>query len=78
MMTLQYGIHLLYNLHNTVIYFSRYLYGISTIYLIFIHLLHLYQKGVYYFDVNMFNMLSSYIKIESDNCKKFKLILHKF
>jgi hypothetical protein len=30
-----------------------------------------YQKGVY-LGVNMFNMLSSYIKIESDNTKKFK------
>jgi len=34
-----------------------------------------YQKGVYYLDV--FHMLPSNIKIESDNPKKFKLILQK-
>jgi len=37
-----------------------------------------YQKGVYYLGVKVFNMLPSYIKIESDNSKKFKLILQKF
>jgi len=37
-----------------------------------------YQKGVFYLDVKVFNMLSSYIKIESDNPTKFKLILQKF
>jgi len=37
-----------------------------------------YQKGVYYLVVKMFNMLPSYIKTESDNPKKFKLILQKF
>jgi hypothetical protein len=36
-----------------------------------------YQKGVYYLVVKMFNMLPSYIKTESDNPKKFKLILQK-
>ena len=36
-----------------------------------------YQKGVYYLGVKVFNMLPSYIKIESDNPKKFKLILQK-
>ena len=36
-----------------------------------------YQKRVYYLDVKVFNMLPSYIKIESDNPKKFKLILQK-
>jgi len=33
---------------------------------------------VYYLGVNVFNMLPSYIKIESDNPKKFKLVLQKF
>jgi len=37
-----------------------------------------YQKGVYYLGVKIFNMLPSYIKTESDNPKKFKLILQKF
>ena len=37
-----------------------------------------YQKGVYCLGVKMFNMLPSYIKRESDNPKKFKLILQKF
>jgi len=37
-----------------------------------------YQKGVYYLVVKVFNMLPSYIEIESDNPKKFKLILQKF
>jgi hypothetical protein len=36
-----------------------------------------YQKGGYYLGVKVFIMLPSYIKIESDNPKKFKLILHK-
>jgi len=36
-----------------------------------------YQKGVYYLGVKVFNMLTSYIKIESDNLKKFKLIVQK-
>jgi len=36
-----------------------------------------YQKGVYYLGVKVFNMLPSYIKIDSDNPKKFKLILQK-
>ena len=37
-----------------------------------------YPKGVYCLGVKMFNMLPSYIKTESDNPKKFKLILQKF
>ena len=37
-----------------------------------------YQKGVYYLGIKVFIMLPSYINIESDNPKKFKLILHKF
>jgi len=37
-----------------------------------------YLKGVFYLGVKVFNMLPSYIKIESDNPKKFKLILQKF
>jgi len=37
-----------------------------------------YQKEVYYLGVNVFNMPHSCIKIESDNPKKFKLILQKF
>ena len=32
-------------------------------------------KSVYGLDVKVFNMLPSYIKIDSDNPKKFKLIL---
>jgi len=36
-----------------------------------------YQQGVYCLDVKLFNTLPSYRKIESDNPKKFKLILHK-
>jgi len=36
-----------------------------------------YQKEVYYLGVKVFNMLPSCIKIESDNPKKFKLILQK-
>ena len=35
-------------------------------------------KGVYGLDVKVFNMLPSYIKRDSDNPKKFKLILQKF
>jgi hypothetical protein len=34
-----------------------------------------YQKEVYYLAVKVFNMLTRYIKTESDNPKKFKLIL---
>ena len=37
-----------------------------------------HQKGVYSLRVKVFNMFPSYIKIESDNLKKFKLILQKF
>jgi len=37
-----------------------------------------YQKGVYYLDVKVFNKLPTYIKIESDIPKKFKLVLQKF
>jgi len=37
-----------------------------------------YQKGVYYLGVQMFNMLPSYIRTESDNPKKLKVILQKF
>jgi len=33
-----------------------------------------YQKGVYYLGVKVFNMLPSYIKTESDNPKKFKVV----
>ena len=36
-----------------------------------------YQNWVYYVRVKVFNMLPSYIKIESDNPKKYKLILQK-
>ena len=36
-----------------------------------------YQKGAFYLGVKVFNVLPSYIKIESDNPKKFKLILQK-
>jgi hypothetical protein len=36
-----------------------------------------YQKGVYYLGVKVFSTLPSYIKTESDNPKKFKLILQK-
>jgi hypothetical protein len=32
-----------------------------------------YQKAVYYLGVKMFNKLPTYIKIESDNTKKFKI-----
>jgi hypothetical protein len=37
-----------------------------------------HQKRVYYLGVKVFNMLPSYIKIESENPKKFKLNLRKF
>ena len=40
--------------------------------------LNKYQKGVYCLGVEVFNMLSSYIRMESDNPNKFKLILQKF
>jgi hypothetical protein len=33
---------------------------------------------MYYLGVTVLNMLLSYIKMESDNPKKFKLILQKF
>jgi hypothetical protein len=37
-----------------------------------------YQKRMYYLGVKVFNMLPSYIKSESDNPKKFKVVLRKF
>jgi hypothetical protein len=37
-----------------------------------------YPKGVYYIGIKVFNKLPTYIKIESDNSKKFKLVLQKF
>jgi len=37
-----------------------------------------YQKRVYYLVVKVFNKLPIYIRIESVNPKKFKLILQKF
>jgi len=37
-----------------------------------------YQKGVYYLGVTMFNILPPYIKTETDNPKKFKLVTQKF
>ena len=37
-----------------------------------------YQKGVYYWDVKVFNKLPSCIKPEFDNPKKFKVVLQKF
>jgi len=37
-----------------------------------------YQNGVYYLGVKVFNKLPTYIRIESDNPKKFKLVLQKF
>jgi hypothetical protein len=37
-----------------------------------------YYKGVYCLGVKVFNVLPSYIKMKSDNPKKFKLILQKF
>jgi len=37
-----------------------------------------YQKGVYYLGAKVFKMLPSYVKIESDDPKKLKLILQKF
>ena len=36
-----------------------------------------YQKGVYYSDVKVFNVLPSHIEIESVIPKKFRLILQK-
>jgi len=36
-----------------------------------------YQKGVCYLDFKVFKMLPSYINMESDHPKKFKLILQK-
>jgi hypothetical protein len=40
--------------------------------------LTIYQKAVCCVSVQVFSILPSYIKIEPDNPKKFKLILHKF
>jgi len=40
--------------------------------------LNKYQKGVYYLDGKVFNKLPTYIKIESNIPKKFKLVLEKF
>jgi hypothetical protein len=37
-----------------------------------------FQKGVSNLGTEVFNMLPSYIKLESDNPKKFKLVLQKF
>ena len=37
-----------------------------------------YQKGVYYIGIKVFNKLPTYLEIESDNPKSFKLILQKF
>ena len=37
-----------------------------------------YQKGVYYFGVKVLDKLPTYLKIEFDNPKKFKLVLQKF
>ena len=37
-----------------------------------------HQKGEYYLGVKVFNMLPPYIKTESDNHKKFKVVLQKF
>jgi hypothetical protein len=36
-----------------------------------------FQEGVRNLGAKVFNMLPSYIKIESDNPKKFKLVLQK-
>jgi hypothetical protein len=37
-----------------------------------------FQKGVSNVGTKVFNMLPSYIKVESDNPKNFKLVLQKF
>ena len=37
-----------------------------------------YQKAVYYLGVKVFNLLPPYIKTESDNHKKFKVVLQTF
>jgi len=37
-----------------------------------------YQKEVYYLGVKVFNKLPTYINIQSDNPKKFKLVLQKY
>ena len=37
-----------------------------------------FQKGVSNLGAKVFNMLPSYIKMESDNPKKFKMALQKF
>jgi len=37
-----------------------------------------YQKGVHCIGVKVFNVLPFYIKAESDNPKKFKVLLQKY
>jgi len=37
-----------------------------------------YQEGVYYLGVKVFNVLTSDIKTEFNNPKKFKVVLQKF
>jgi len=37
-----------------------------------------YQKGVYYLDVKVFNLLPFHIKTDSDKPKNFKVVLQKF
>jgi hypothetical protein len=37
-----------------------------------------FQNGVSNLGTNVFNMLPPYIKLESDNPKKFKLVLQKY
>ena len=37
-----------------------------------------YQKGVHCIGIKMFNMLPFYIKVESDNSKKYKALLQKY
>jgi len=37
-----------------------------------------YEKGVYYEGVKVLNKLPTFIKIKSDNPKKFKSVLQKF
>jgi hypothetical protein len=37
-----------------------------------------YQKVVYYLGIKVFNMPPSYINVQSDNLKIFKLILQEF
>jgi hypothetical protein len=38
----------------------------------------IYQKGVYYLGINVFNALPPNIKTEFNNKKKFKGVLQKF